>query len=81
MAVPDELRLVKDMEVFRYVTLLCLLRQRELRLISVWHPSFLTLLVDALSTNWQELLTARTAISPTANANTRTNSHPLFSPR
>ena len=57
MAVPDELRLVKDMEVFRYVTLLCLLRQRELRLISVWHPSFLTLLLDALSTNWQELLT------------------------
>jgi len=57
MAVPDELRLVKDMEVFRYVTLLCLLRQRELRLISVWHPSFLTLLLDALYTNWQELLT------------------------
>jgi hypothetical protein len=57
MAVPDELRLVKDMEVFRYVTLLCLLRQRELRLISVWHPSFLTLLLDALSTKWQELLT------------------------
>ena len=56
MAVPDELRLVKDMEVFRYVTLLCLLRQRELRLISVWHPSFLTLLLSALSTNWQELL-------------------------
>jgi GH3 auxin-responsive promoter len=56
MAVPDELCLVKDMEVFRYVTLLCLLRQRELRLISVWHPSFLTLLLDALSTNWQELL-------------------------
>jgi hypothetical protein len=56
MAVPDELRLVKDMEVFRYVTLLCLLRQRELRLISVWHPSFLTLLLDALSPNWQELL-------------------------
>jgi len=56
MAVPDELRLVKDMEVFRYVALLCLLRQRDLRLISVWHPSFLTLLLDVLSMNWQELL-------------------------
>jgi hypothetical protein len=56
MAVPDELRLVKDIEVFRYVTLLCLLRQRELRLISVWHPSFLTLLLDALPANWPELL-------------------------
>jgi len=36
MAVPAELRLVRDMEIFRYITLLCLLRQRELRLISSW---------------------------------------------
>jgi hypothetical protein len=57
MAVPDELRFVKDMDVFRYVTLLCLLRQRELRLVSVWHPSFLSLLLDALPANWQDLLT------------------------
>lgn len=56
MAVPDELRLVKDMAVFRYVTLLCLLRQRELRLISVWHPSFLSLLLEVLPANWPELL-------------------------
>lgn len=56
MAVPAELRLVGDIEVFRYVTLLCLLRQRELRLISVWHPSYLSLLLDALPANWQELL-------------------------
>ena len=56
MAVPDELRFVEDLEIFRYVTLLCLLRQRELRLISVWHPSFLSLLLDALPANWQELL-------------------------
>lgn len=57
MAVPAELRLVKDIEVFRYVTLLCLLRQRDLRIISVWHPSFLTLLLEALPANWQALLT------------------------
>lgn len=56
MAVPAELRLVGDLEVFRYVTLLCLLRQRELRLISVWHPSYLSLLLDALPAHWQELL-------------------------
>ena len=51
MAVPDELRFIKDMEVFRYVTLLCLLHQRELRLISVWHPSFLSLLLDVSAGN------------------------------
>ena len=57
MAVPAELRLVKDIDVFRYVTLLCLLRRRDLRIISVWHPSFLTLLLDALPANWQAFLT------------------------
>ena len=56
MAVPDELRCIQDIEVFRYVTLLCLLRQRELRLVSVWHPSFLTLLLDTLPAHWQHLL-------------------------
>jgi GH3 auxin-responsive promoter len=33
-----------------------LLRCRELRLISIWHPSFLTLLFDALPSYWVELL-------------------------
>ena len=56
MAVPSELRLVSDMEPFRYLTLLCLLRQRDLRLISIWHPSFLSLLLDALPAHWENLL-------------------------
>src|SRR5581483_2585239 len=48
LAAPSEVRLIADAEAFRYVTLLCLLRQPELRLISVWHPSYLSLLLDAL---------------------------------
>jgi hypothetical protein len=56
MAVPDQLRFVHDIEVYRYLSLLCLLRQRELRLISVWHPSFLSLLLNALPGNWPDLL-------------------------
>jgi hypothetical protein len=56
MAVPAELRQVSDMEQFRYLTLLCLLRQHDLRLISIWHPSFLSLLLDALPTCWESLL-------------------------
>jgi GH3 auxin-responsive promoter len=56
LAVPAEVRHVADMKSFRYVTLLFLLRCRELRLISVWHPSFLTLLLDALAPNWDRLL-------------------------
>ena len=45
-----------NLEEFRFRTLLCLLRQRELRLISVWHPSFLTLLLDALPDYWEKIL-------------------------
>jgi hypothetical protein len=56
MAVPSELRLVSDMEQFRYLTLLGLLRQKDLRLISIWHPSFLSLLLDALPACWEDLL-------------------------
>jgi GH3 auxin-responsive promoter len=56
MAVPGEVRLVSDMNQFRYVTLLCLLRRPDLRLISVWHPSFLSLLLDALPGFWEDLL-------------------------
>ena len=36
------------MEIFRYVTLLFLLRSKSLRLISVWNPTFLSLLVGRL---------------------------------
>lgn len=56
MAVPSEMRLISDMEIFRYMTLLCLLRRGDLRLISVWHPSFLTLLLHALPAHWENLL-------------------------
>ena len=45
-AVPTALRLAADVESARYLTLLCLLRAPELRLVSVWHPSFFTLLLD-----------------------------------
>ena len=55
-AVPSILRQVPDIECSRYLTLLCLLREPELRLVSVWHPSFLTLFLDALPRWWDELL-------------------------
>ncbi len=56
MAVPGVLRTIQNVETFRYVTLLCLLRHRDLRLISVWHPSFLTLLMDSLEKLWDSLV-------------------------
>jgi hypothetical protein len=40
--------LISNRDDFRYVTLLFLIRSRSLRLISVWNPTFLSLLVDRL---------------------------------
>jgi hypothetical protein len=48
LAAPAELRHVSDPEAFAHLTLLFLLREKNLRLISIWHPSFLTLLLDAI---------------------------------
>jgi hypothetical protein len=54
-AVPPLVRLIDPMETFRYVTLLFLLRSRSLTLISVWNPTFLTLLLEPLSDWWLQL--------------------------
>src|SRR5688572_3537067 len=56
MAVPNAVKNISDVDSFRYVTLLYLLRQRNLRLISVWNPTYLSLLVEALPGWWDGLL-------------------------
>jgi len=56
MAVPPELQKIPTIEEWRYVTALLLLRQSNLRLISVWHPSFLLLLLGTMRDNWEQLL-------------------------
>jgi len=56
MAVPNAVKNISSMDSFRYVTLLCLLRQPELRLISVWNPTFLSLLLAPLPDWWDGLL-------------------------
>jgi hypothetical protein len=48
MAVPGSVRFASNMDAFRYATLLFLVRSRNLRLISVWNPTYLSLLVDRL---------------------------------
>lgn len=58
LAVPSSVRHVRDERDFWSLSLLALLRQRELRLISVWHPTFLELLVAAAEGAWPDLLDA-----------------------
>ena len=56
MAVQEDIAQISDAEAFRYITLLELLRCGDLRLISVWHPSFMTLLMSDLHRCWETLL-------------------------
>jgi hypothetical protein len=56
LAVPGTVRFLRDVDSFRYATLLFLLRRADLALISVWHPSFLTLLMEALPPFWSDLV-------------------------
>jgi hypothetical protein len=48
LAVPGSVRHLRDPDAFRDATLRHLLRHRDLTVISVWHPSFLLLLMEAL---------------------------------
>src|SRR5262249_39503675 len=57
MAVPAELREISSIEDWRYVTILFLLRRRDLSLISIWHPSFISLLLEAMRNRWDQLVT------------------------
>lgn len=56
LATTSALRLVSDMDVFWHVTLLMLLQCRDLRFISVWHPSYFGLLIERMRTSWPRLL-------------------------
>lgn len=56
LAVPNAVKHLRDVATFRYATLLYLLRQPGLRLISVWNPTFLTLLLARLPEWWEPLL-------------------------
>ena len=56
MAVLNAVKNISDVDTFRYLTLLHLLRQPNLRLISVWNPTFLSLLMASLPGWWDGLL-------------------------
>lgn len=48
MTVPSAIGQIRDMETVRYLTLLLLVSCRTLKLVSVWNPTFLTLLMEYL---------------------------------
>jgi hypothetical protein len=56
LAVPGAVSRIRNTGEFQRATLLHLLQAQELRLISVWHPSFLTLLLEHMAQQWDLLL-------------------------
>ena len=66
MAVPASVARLADMGAFRRATLRHLLGRADLRLISVWHPSFLTLLLDTAVAEWADLAAALPRLRPIA---------------
>lgn len=56
MVVPSSVGRLPDIEAWRFATCRHLLAAPDLGLISVWSPSFLTLLLDAIARDWTRLL-------------------------
>lgn len=58
LAVPSDVRHIRDTQSFWFATATHLLAARDLSLISVWHPSYLACLLDVLASQWGALLDA-----------------------
>ena len=56
LAVPDAVARVPDVSAFQYTTALFLLQARNLRIVSVWHPSFFERLLDVIAVNHDRLI-------------------------
>jgi len=76
MAVPASVRHLRSIEEFRLATLRYLVRRPDLRFISVWNPSFLTLLMDQLP-----LLEDEPAVKSALRATTSAERHSRLWPR
>ncbi len=56
LAVPGSLAEVTDAALCRRATAVLLLKEADLRLVSVWHPTFFALLCDWIAENWDMVL-------------------------
>src|SRR5262249_62036885 len=71
----------RTVDAFWYATLRHLVARPDLRLISVWNPSFLTLLADQLSEHADRLLDGTPRLKTAHRARTPGERHALLWPR
>lgn len=57
-AVAPALGQIRDMELWRFLTLRCLIERDDLALVSIWNPSFFSMLVDGLAVHGDALARA-----------------------
>lgn len=56
LAVPNQVKHLREIENFQYITLLFLLGDPTLKIISIWNPTFLNLLLAPLPGWWDQLI-------------------------
>jgi len=56
MTVPGQIKNIIDYETWARVTIFYLVRDKNLGLISVWHPSFLTILLEKIKTSFPDII-------------------------
>jgi hypothetical protein len=56
LAVPTDVRHIQDIRNFKFITLAFLLAHRNLRFVSIWHPSYLNVLLAELSTSVETII-------------------------
>ena len=56
MVMPQEISRIKDIKKFQYITALLLLMQRDISLVSVWHPSFFILILNLIEKKFDKLI-------------------------
>lgn len=57
MFIPECVSRIQDIELFKQVTILFLLAQENLSLISIWNPSLFLVLLDELKSNTHKIIT------------------------
>lgn len=56
LAVPNELKNIKDIDSFRYVTLLFLLKNKHISFISIWNPTYINFFLNNLERDIGDLI-------------------------
>ena len=56
LAVPNEVKNIKDIDSFRYVTLLFLLKNKHISFISIWNPTYINFFLNNLESGIDDLI-------------------------